>query len=263
MSYEEKIMVAAGDASHEDEVKLETKHRAPGGHVYDLEPSDDKSELVFKEDGTVKDTIPVNTNFSGTRARWNALTASEKAKYLTMDFTDDEGNGDISDKAITYTSSDVTDGNANSWTVVTPIRTGLSLNTLFSRVSQMFKNVRYLYKTLIDETTISTTEKYIGTYNGSSLYRKLIELSYAASSGSPHTQSLSNYGITGSNVKRMYGYAEGDGNYGSVLTFPCYYGSNAFIQAYILKSSNTLYIINGTQYNNNPLKIHLIVEYTK
>jgi len=256
-------MVAAGAVSHEDEVKLETKHRAPGGHVYDLEPSNDKSELLFTEDGTLKNTIPVNTNFVGTKATWNALTAAEKAKYLTMDFLGDEGTGDISDKAITYTSSDVADGNANNWTVVTPITTGLSLNTLFSRVSQMFKNVRYLYKTLVDERTISTTEKYIGTYNGSSLYRKLIELSYAASSGTSHTQSLSNYGITGSNVKRMYGYAEGDSNYNSFLPFPSYYNSNAYIQTYINKSSNTLYIVNGTQYNNSPLKIHLIVEYTK
>lgn len=90
MSYEEKIMVAAGAASHEDEVKLETKHRAPGGHVYDLEPSSDKSEVTLTEDGADKTTLPLVAEFVGTRTEWNALSATEQSQYRLVHFTDDD-----------------------------------------------------------------------------------------------------------------------------------------------------------------------------
>lgn len=90
-----------------------------------------------------------STNYVGTKAAWDLLPSTVKAQYLTMDFIDDgAGFEDISDSEISYTSSDVADGSATAWTSVTPITTGLSLRTLFGRVSQMFKNIRYLYKML-------------------------------------------------------------------------------------------------------------------
>lgn len=52
---------------------------------------------------------------------------------------------DSKDMTVTFTSSDVTDANASSWTSVTKLTGGETHATLFSRISQMFKNIRYLY----------------------------------------------------------------------------------------------------------------------
>lgn len=56
--------------------------------------------------------------------------------------------GDSKDDTTTFTSSDVTDGNATSWTSVNVLASGEKHSSIFAKVSQMFKNVRYLYKTL-------------------------------------------------------------------------------------------------------------------
>ena len=55
---------------------------------------------------------------------------------------------DSKDMRVSFTSSDVADGSANSWTSVTPIASGEKHASLFAKISQMFKNVRYLYKLL-------------------------------------------------------------------------------------------------------------------
>lgn len=57
-------------------------------------------------------------------------------------------NGDSKSNTVTFTSNDVSDGNATSWTSVTALKSGITHATFFQRVSQMFKNVRYLYKML-------------------------------------------------------------------------------------------------------------------
>ena len=57
-------------------------------------------------------------------------------------------DGDSKDNTVTFTSEDVADGDAISWTSVTALKSGISHATFFQRVSQMFKNVRYLYKML-------------------------------------------------------------------------------------------------------------------
>lgn len=54
------------------------------------------------------------------------------------------GNGQ--NVTVTYTTSDTTDANASTWTSVTALTSGMKLTDLFARASQMFKNVRYLYK---------------------------------------------------------------------------------------------------------------------
>ncbi len=57
-------------------------------------------------------------------------------------------NGDSKSNTVTYTSADVADGNATAWTSVTALTSGLTHATLLNRISQMFKNIRYLYKVL-------------------------------------------------------------------------------------------------------------------
>ena len=66
--------------------------------------------------------------------------------------------GDSKDDTTTFTSSDVTDGNATSWTSVNVLASGEKHSSIFAKVSQMFKNVRYLYKTL---TALNTNKLQI------------------------------------------------------------------------------------------------------
>lgn len=47
-----------------------------------------------------------------------------------------------------FASSDTDDASATSWTVVSPIAGGETHATLFGKLSQIAKNVRFLYKTL-------------------------------------------------------------------------------------------------------------------
>lgn len=136
----------------------------PEGHTYDLEPSSDKSEVTLTEDGEDKTTLPLVATFVGTRAEWNTLSATDKAKYRIVHFTDDGGSDDISEEHITFTSSDTTDANATSWTGVTTLSSGLSLKTLFSRVSQMFKNIRYLHNVLSEDVLWQGDTNYATSY---------------------------------------------------------------------------------------------------
>lgn len=135
------------------------------GHTYDLVPSSDKSEVTLTEDSVDKTTLPLVATYNGTRANYNSLSSAEQAKYRHIIFTDEPGSDDISGKSITYTSSDTTDGSATSWTSVSKLTSGLSLTTLFARMSQMFKNVRYLYN-LTTPTVLWSGDQ--GNYTGSS-----------------------------------------------------------------------------------------------
>lgn len=57
-------------------------------------------------------------------------------------------NGDSKACKTTFTTNDVADANATSWTAVSALTSGLTHAVIFQRMSQMFKNVRYLYKVL-------------------------------------------------------------------------------------------------------------------
>lgn len=64
-------------------------------------------------------------------------------------------DGDTAENTIAFTSSDVTDGSASAWTSVSKLSSGEKHASLFAKVSQMFKNVRYLYK-MLGSTDISS-----------------------------------------------------------------------------------------------------------
>lgn len=55
---------------------------------------------------------------------------------------------DTAESVVTFTSSDETDESSSEWTSVTPIISGETHKSIFAKMSQMFKNVRYLYKML-------------------------------------------------------------------------------------------------------------------
>lgn len=56
--------------------------------------------------------------------------------------------GDTAENTATFTSSDVADGSASAWTNVPKLSSGEKHSSIFAKMSQMFKNVRYLYKML-------------------------------------------------------------------------------------------------------------------
>ena len=56
--------------------------------------------------------------------------------------------GDTAENTATFTSNDVADGSASEWTTVSKLSSGEKHSSIFAKVSQMFKNVRYLYKML-------------------------------------------------------------------------------------------------------------------
>lgn len=63
--------------------------------------------------------------------------------------------GDTADSTVAFTSSDVSDASATSWTSVSEMTSGETHKSIFAKISQMFKNIRFLYK-LLGNTDIST-----------------------------------------------------------------------------------------------------------
>ena len=62
---------------------------------------------------------------------------------------------DISNTTASFTSIDTEDKDASAWTNVAVLTSGEKHASLFAKVSQMFKNVRYLYK-MLGTTDISS-----------------------------------------------------------------------------------------------------------
>nr|DAG24387.1 MAG TPA: hypothetical protein [Caudoviricetes sp.] len=63
--------------------------------------------------------------------------------------------GDTARNVASFTSCDVADGSASAWTTVSKLSSGEKHSSIFAKVSQMFKNVRYLYK-MLGTTDISS-----------------------------------------------------------------------------------------------------------
>ena len=61
------------------------------------------------------------------------------------------------DATISFTSSDVADGSATSWTSVTKLVNTDNMTSIFGKMSQMFRNIRYLYAQLSNKANASHT----------------------------------------------------------------------------------------------------------
>lgn len=69
-------------------------------------------------------------------------------------------DGDSKDNIVTYTSADAT--TADSWTDVAVLATGEKHSSLFSKISTMFKNIRYIYTHFIkSENILDTLEEIV------------------------------------------------------------------------------------------------------
>lgn len=77
----------------------------------------------------------------------------------TMKGLDDDKlakTGDSKDVVTTFTSSDVADSSATEWTSVTPVASLEKHSSIFAKMSQMFKNIRYLYSIRPDALSSSS-----------------------------------------------------------------------------------------------------------
>jgi hypothetical protein len=105
-----------------------------GANIY--KTSDDKWDVLA---GT-PDTGIKGVNEDSFRRGNVELTAENVGAVAT--------GGDTAENTATFTSSDVADGSASAWTTVSKLSSGEKHSSIFAKVSQMFKNVRYLYKML-------------------------------------------------------------------------------------------------------------------
>jgi hypothetical protein len=87
-----------------------------------------------------------------------------------------------------FTSSDTTDANATSWTSVTKLDSRESYSSIFAKMSQMFKNIRYLYKML------GTTD--ISQIGGGNVTGAIASLNSALANENKFSTSRVNIGIT-------------------------------------------------------------------
>lgn len=99
------------------------------------------------------------------------LKISENTKNIELKL--DKDGGDTMDNTTTFTSNDTAE--STSWTDVDVMVSGEKHSGLFSKISTMFKNIRYLYK-LLGTTDISTVGD--GTVSGaiSSLHSNAVTL---------------------------------------------------------------------------------------
>jgi len=86
-----------------------------------------------------------------------AISASSgtTTNYKLKDAEARAAAADTKNAKTTFTSSDVADGSATAWTTVAALANTETHASIFAKISQMFKNIRYLYK-LLGTTDISS-----------------------------------------------------------------------------------------------------------
>ena len=90
-----------------------------------------------------------------------------------------------SDATNTFTSGDVADGSATSWTTVAALVSEETTGNILNKISNMFKNIRYLYKNML---------KYTIDFDGS---------------GSTSLQATIQNDVTNNVANNEYAHAEG------------------------------------------------------
>jgi hypothetical protein len=132
------VIIAANDLSDADNGKVYRKGNS--SWVYVVQVAGPRGAK-----GDPGPLCPLVDNFNTTIYGQGALDAALGPEIKT---------GDTQNNVVTFTSSDVQDSAATSWTSVTPLATGETHTSLMGKISQFAKNIRYLYK-LLGSTDIS------------------------------------------------------------------------------------------------------------
>ena len=123
-----------------------------------------------------------------------AISASSgtTTNYKLKDAEARAAAADTKNAKTTFTSSDVADGSATAWTTVAALANTETHASIFAKISQMFKNIRYLYK-LLGTTDISSIGN--GTVTGA------VSALNSGKAASSHAHgNLTNAGLIGTNT---------------------------------------------------------------
>lgn len=158
----EGTLIAVLTAQTPDEVPV-FDAEAPAAFIFNIQMTiQNADEVVFEVNdtgtATVADLNRVAQPFTGATAsaagsagRVPAPAAGANKKFLCGDGTWTAPADMVED----FTSSDVAGGGATAWTDVNPLTSGETNKSIFAKLSQMFKNIRYLYK-MLGTTDISS-----------------------------------------------------------------------------------------------------------
>ena len=177
--------------------------------------------------------IPAGANIYKTSdGKWDVLAGTpvtgvkgaKEASYRRGNVNITAGNigavaedGDASDTTVAFASSDTQDVDASAWTSVATLTSGEKHSFLFAKISQMFKNVRYLYK-MLGTTDISkigngTCTGAISSLNSSLANVKIININGKNEEividikNAIRNLSYGNYILTGySNYQQHFGF---------------------------------------------------------
>lgn len=150
-----ETLIAVLTASTPDEVPV-FDPESPAAFIFNVQMTIQNADTVTFEvndsgTATVADLNRVAQPFSGATAsaagtvgRVPAPAAGADGKFLRGDAT----WAAPADMVENFASSDVADGSATAWTNVSKLNSGENNSSIFAKISQMFKNVRYLYKML-------------------------------------------------------------------------------------------------------------------
>lgn len=115
-----------------------------------FEVNDSGTATVADVNRIAQPFIGATASVAGHVGRVPAPAAGDDGKFLRGDATWTAP----ADMVEAFTSSDVADGEATAWTGVNPLTSGETNKSIFAKLSQMFKNIRYLYK-MLGTTNIS------------------------------------------------------------------------------------------------------------
>lgn len=179
-----ETLIAVLTAQTPDEVPV-FDAEAPAAFIFNIQMTiQNADEVVFEVNdtgtATVADLNRVAQPFTGATAsaagsvgRVPAPAAGANKKFLCGDGTWTAPADMVED----FTSSDVADGSATAWTGVNPLTSGETNKSIFAKLSQMFKNIRYLYK-MLGTTDISSIGNGTVTGGLSSLNDSLLRPHY-------------------------------------------------------------------------------------
>ena len=168
-----ETLIAVLTAQTPDEVPA-FDAEAPAAFIFNIQMTiQNADEVVFEVNdtgtATVADLNRVAQPFTGATAsaagsvgRVPAPAAGANKKFLCGDGTWTAPADMVED----FTSSDVADGSATAWTSVDALTSGESNKNIFAKISQMFKNIRFLYANGIKNITRSGTTFTATRING-------------------------------------------------------------------------------------------------
>lgn len=166
----------------------------------------------FSKEDSARNMEVVNRWISDSAEKLNMLVSILQNEETHADATGDS----IGEATMNFTSSDVADGSAAEWTSVPALSSGEKHNAILGKVSQMFKNVRYLFK-ILGTTDISGIGDGTATGAISSLNADLAKQETAVDSNasqiSSNTSAISTLNSDLANLK--FG-VDSDGNYGYI-----------------------------------------------